>query len=48
METLCAVVMLTGVGDESIAVRAMKSGTADYLPKSENIGEILGHRHQRH
>ncbi len=39
----CAVVMLTGVGDESIAVRAMKSGTEDYLPKSESIGEILVH-----
>src|SRR5436190_1238421 len=37
----CAIVMLTGVRDESIAVQAMKSGTTDYLSKSENLGEIL-------
>ncbi len=39
----CAVIMLTGVRDESVAVRAMKSGTTDYLPKTENVGEILAH-----
>ena len=37
----CPVVMLTGVRDERIAVRAMKSGAADYIRKSDNIAEAL-------
>jgi PAS domain S-box-containing protein len=37
----CPIVMLTGVRDERIAVRAMKSGAADYIPKSDNIADAL-------
>jgi two-component system, cell cycle sensor histidine kinase and response regulator CckA len=37
----CPIVMLTGVRDERIAVRAMKSGAADYIPKSDNVGDAL-------
>jgi PAS domain S-box-containing protein len=36
-----AVVMLTGVGDESIAVRAMKLGARDYLPKGRTDRDLL-------
>ncbi|MDZ7960971.1 MAG: PAS domain S-box protein [Aulosira sp. DedQUE10] len=39
--TQSAVIMLTGQGDESIAVRAMKSGAQDYLVKSKLTPEIL-------
>jgi len=28
------IVLLTGAGDESLAVEAMRAGAADYLPKS--------------
>lgn len=38
-----AVVMLTGQGDESIAVKAMKRGASDYLRKSRLDSELLGH-----
>ena len=31
---LCPVIMVTGAGDEELAVEAMRSGAADYLPKS--------------
>lgn len=37
----CAVLMLTGIRDERVAVRAMTSGATDYLPKTEDIGKIL-------
>ena len=37
----CAVVMLTGIRDERVAVRAMNSGATDYLPKTEDTGKIL-------
>jgi len=40
-ELPCAVVMLTGAQDERIAVRAMKSGAIDYIPKTERVGEVL-------
>ncbi|MGH1396284.1 MAG: PAS domain-containing protein [Trichormus sp.] len=36
-----AVVMLTGYGNEAIAVEAMKSGVHDYLVKGETTGERL-------
>lgn len=35
------VVMLTGHGDESIAVQAMKQGVHDYLPKRNITGDLL-------
>jgi signal transduction histidine kinase len=35
------VVMMTGYGDESIAVRAMKLGAQDYLPKHKFSPELL-------
>jgi PAS domain S-box-containing protein len=40
-ELPCPVVMLTGVQDERVAVRAMKSGAADYIPKTDNISDAL-------
>ncbi|MBD2504380.1 PAS domain S-box protein [Anabaena azotica] len=36
-----AVIMLTGVGDEAIAVNAMKNGAQDYLTKNHLTPEIL-------
>jgi DNA-binding response OmpR family regulator len=36
------VVMVTGVGDQRIAVRAMKLGAEDYLVKSDLTPELLG------
>ena len=38
-----AVVMLTAFGDEDLAVRAMKAGAMDYLPKRHLNAEILPH-----
>ncbi|MBD2664395.1 signal transduction histidine kinase [Richelia sinica FACHB-800] len=38
-----AVIMLTGQGDQIIAVRAMKSGIQDYLVKGELTASILQH-----
>ncbi len=35
------VVMITGQGDENIAVKAMKSGAADYLVKSKDFFKLL-------
>jgi PAS domain S-box-containing protein len=40
-ELPCPIVMLTGVQDERVAVRAMKSGAIDYIPKSDNIVDGL-------
>jgi carbon storage regulator CsrA len=40
-ESSIPVVMLTGHGDETIAVAAMKRGAADYVPKHELTGEKL-------
>src|SRR5579872_2950954 len=37
----CAVVMLTGIGDERVAVEAMKAGAMDYIPKTERMAETL-------
>ncbi len=37
----CAVVMLTGIGSEKIAVEAMKLGVMDYLPKGPASTEAL-------
>jgi len=37
----CAVVMLTAFGGEELAVKAMKNGAMDYLPKGQVIGELL-------
>jgi DNA-binding NarL/FixJ family response regulator len=39
----CAVEMLTGVQDELVAVRAMKAGATDYIPKTAEVREGLGH-----
>lgn len=38
----CAVVMLTGVGDERLAVAAMRMGAEDYLNKNHLTRERLG------
>jgi len=38
----CAVVMLTAMGDENIAVEAMKLGATDYVPKKAEAGVVLG------
>ncbi|MEA5571164.1 PAS domain-containing protein [Calothrix sp. UHCC 0171] len=40
-ENLPAVIMLTGQGDESIAVDAMKNGVQDYLVKGKITPEII-------
>jgi two-component system cell cycle sensor histidine kinase/response regulator CckA len=37
----CAVVMLTGIGNEEIAVEAMKLGVMDYLPKGPSSTQAL-------
>ena len=37
------VIMLTGQGDERVAVEAMRYGAYDYFPKSSITSEILGH-----
>ncbi|HVW83064.1 MAG TPA: response regulator, partial [Bryobacteraceae bacterium] len=42
-EIPCALVMLTGIADERIAVRAVNAGATDYLPKSENMETVLEH-----
>ncbi|NJL64853.1 MAG: PAS domain-containing protein [Methylacidiphilales bacterium] len=39
--TQSAVIMLTGYGDEMVAVQAMKNDAQDYLPKSKLTGEAL-------
>jgi PAS domain S-box-containing protein len=39
--TQSAVIMLTGYGDETIAVQAMKNDAQDYLIKSKLTGEVL-------
>ncbi len=36
------IIFLTGQGDETIAVQAMKSGAADYLIKGDLTAELLG------
>ncbi|NOY86054.1 MAG: sigma-54-dependent Fis family transcriptional regulator [Deltaproteobacteria bacterium] len=36
----CAVVMITATSDLSVAVRAMKDGAFDYLPKPFNLDEV--------
>ena len=40
-QTDIPVIMVTGQGDENIAVRAMKLGAKDYLVKSENFFTLL-------
>jgi CheY-like chemotaxis protein len=37
-----AAIVLTGAGDEALAVRAMKSGAQDYLPKKDLDATMLG------
>src|SRR4030095_8842992 len=37
----CAVVLATGMGDEAIAVEAMKRGAQDYLVKGKTTEEVL-------
>ena len=44
---LVAVIVLTGQGDETVAVRAMKSGAQDYLAKGRLTSESL-HRAMHH
>lgn len=39
----CATVMLTAFGDEELAVRAMKAGASDYLPKGRLSAGTLPH-----
>ncbi|MBE9200136.1 MULTISPECIES: PAS domain-containing protein [unclassified Nodularia (in: cyanobacteria)] len=40
-KTIPAVIMLTGYGNEAVAVQAMKSGVQDYLVKGQTTGEYL-------
>lgn len=37
----CPVIMLTSFGDEALAVRAMKAGAMDYLPKGQVTADTL-------
>jgi PAS domain S-box-containing protein len=37
----CAVIMLTAFGGEELAVKAMKNGAMDYLPKGQVVAELL-------
>jgi len=39
----CPIVMLTGIADERVAVRAVNAGATDYVPKSENMEAVLEH-----
>jgi PAS domain S-box-containing protein len=39
----CAVIMLTAYGGEELAVRAMKAGATDYVPKGHLSVETLAH-----
>ncbi|HSW14722.1 MAG TPA: diguanylate cyclase [Solimonas sp.] len=43
LEQLPAIIMLTGMGDEGIAVEAMKRGATDYLRKDDINPELLQH-----
>jgi signal transduction histidine kinase/DNA-binding response OmpR family regulator len=40
---ICPVIMVTGEGDEDVAVRALRGGAADYLPKRHLSAELLIH-----
>lgn len=40
---LSPIVMLTGHGDERLAVKLMRSGASDYLPKAQLSPEVLAH-----
>ena len=40
-QAIPAVIMLTGYGNEAVAVQAMKSGVQDYLVKGQTTGEYL-------
>ncbi len=40
-ETMVAVVMMTGQGDETLAVEVLKRGAQDYLVKGRFTGEVL-------
>jgi two-component system, cell cycle sensor histidine kinase and response regulator CckA len=42
-QVACAVVMLTAFGGEDLAVRAMKAGATDYLPKAGVAADTLPH-----
>ncbi|HSH02216.1 MAG TPA: ATP-binding protein [Anaerolineae bacterium] len=42
LELICPVIVLTGQGDERIAVELMKAGAADYLTKESITPETLG------
>jgi PAS domain S-box-containing protein len=39
----CALVMLTGIADERVAVKAVNAGATDYVPKSDNMEAVLDH-----
>ncbi len=41
MSYSCAIVMLTGHGNEEVAVRALKSGASDYISKDTMTGDLL-------
>jgi PAS domain S-box-containing protein len=39
----CAIIMLTARGGEDLAVKALKSGAMDYLPKGPALSDVLPH-----
>jgi PAS domain S-box-containing protein len=39
----CPVIMVTGAGDEQLAVRMLQGGAADYLPKRDLNADVLIH-----
>ncbi|GGJ66955.1 EAL domain-containing protein [Deinococcus aquiradiocola] len=47
MRGRCPVILLTGMGDEAIAVAALQAGAQDYLVKSQIVAQTFGRAVQR-